>query len=279
LAKVEGQRIEKNAGGVSAFHMGPCSKALCSAALLAFAALCALPTVQGQDAAPTKQNIPATQSVPTHPTAAPVHKPLRHKGKAAKRAPEPVTPPPVVAQEPPKPDWPVNDPSQPAHVSWDGSKLSVTATNASLSQVLHEVSSATGLKVDGLENGRDQRIFGSFGPAPTRDVLNQLLDGSGYNVIIMGDRGQGNPRELVLAAQSASSKSGGNRPAVNQPQEEEPEPEPEPQPEPEPRPQQGPPPPGARPAQQLLQDLRQQQQQQQPAANPGQNPVQTQPNY
>lgn len=240
-----------------------------SAALLAVASLCLL--------APAA--LAGQAAVPTHPTAAPVHKPAHRKRH--KEKPSPATPAPVaVVQAPPRPDWPVNDPSQPAHVKWDGSQLTVTASNASLSQVLHEVSSATGLKVEGLDGSRDQRIFGSFGPAPARDVLNQVLDGSGYNVILLGDTGAGAPRELLLAAQTGGAKSPANAARGNvggQPAEEEPAEEPEPeQPEPQ-RPQQGPPPPGVRPAQQYLQDLRNQQQQQQ-QANPGQTPPQAPPN-
>jgi hypothetical protein len=216
-------------------------------------------------------------TVSTHPASAPA-KPATHpKRKRVKAAPEPVVPVAVAPAEPPAPKWPVNDPSVPARVSWNGRELIVTATNASLSQVLHEVSSATGLKVEGLDSSRDQRIFGVFGPAEAKDVLNQLLDGAGYNVIILGDRGAGNPRELVLASQTkgGSHPANVNRPG-NQPVEEEVPEEPEQQPEPE-RPQQGPPPPGVRPAAQYLQDLRNQQQQQQ-LPNPGQNPTQTPPN-
>lgn len=235
---------------------------------LALAALCtfAVPDLRAQAAAPTT------------PSSAPAKKLIHHKRKA-KQAPEPVAQVPVQPVEPPKPKWPVNDPSQPAHVNWDGRDLTVTATNASLSQVLHEVASATGLKVDGLDSPspHDQRIYGSFGPAPARDVLNQLLEGSGYNSILIGDRGAGNPRELILTAQAKGASSANkqlNQPNQNNEDDAVDEPEPE-QPEPQ-RPQQGPPPPGARPAQQYLQDLRNQQQQQQlPPTNPGQQPTQT----
>jgi len=245
-----------------------------AASVVTLAAVCtvAVPTLMAQ----TKPASPAT-------SAASVKKPVHHKRKAAKPAPEPMAQAPVIPEEPPKPDWPVNDPSQPARVDWNGRQRTVNAKNASLSQVLHEVSSATGLKVEGLDPSRDQRIYGSFGPAAAHDVLSEILDGSGYNVILLGDRGEGNPRELLLSAQAkGAAQPSGNRPA-NQPNDEDavvdeaPEPLPEQQPEPQ-RPQQGPPPPGIRPAQQYLQDLRNQQQQQQqqqfPPANPGQNPQQ-----
>jgi hypothetical protein len=109
-------------------------------------------------------------------------------------------------------------------VSWNGRDLTIAATNSSLAQILTEVSTATGVKVEGEES--DQRIFGSYGPASARDVLNQLLDGSGYNVLIIGDKGEGTPRELVLTAKGhvAPSGPGQNSQARQNSEEEAPEP-------------------------------------------------------
>ena len=53
--------------------------------------------------------------------------------------------------------------------------------------------------------GADERIFGTYGPGPARDVLSQLLDGSGYNVLMVGDRGAGTPRRIVLTIRSGST--------------------------------------------------------------------------
>lgn len=80
--------------------------------------------------------------------------------------------------------------------------LSVMATNSSLRQILADISTATGVKVEGSPT--DQRIYGSYGPAPARDVLSQLLQGSGYNVLMVGDQGQGTPRTLVLTAKGSA---------------------------------------------------------------------------
>ena len=55
-----------------------------------------------------------------------------------------------------------------------------------------DVSLKTGAKVEGV--GADERIFGAYGPGPARDVLTELLDGSGYNILMIGDLGQGTPR-------------------------------------------------------------------------------------
>jgi hypothetical protein len=100
-----------------------------------------------------------------------------------------------------------------ASVTWDSQGLRIEATNSSLQQILNDVSAATGAKVEGLSS--DERIFGAYGPGRARDVLSSLLHGSGYNVIMIGDQGQGAPRQIVLSsrhgavAPSPSAAQGG----------------------------------------------------------------------
>jgi hypothetical protein len=111
--------------------------------------------------------------------------------------------------------------------------LTVVAQNASLQQILHEITTAAGVKVEGFST--DQRIFGSYGPAPARDVINQLLSGTGYNVLMIGDSGEGTPRQIVLtfhAGAAGATQPGGVQPNPNGEEEaaEEPEPEPPEQP-------------------------------------------------
>jgi hypothetical protein len=226
---------------------------------------------------------PATGNAQSGKNAAPGAKPAKNthphskKSKVTKAAVEPA-PVEVRPADPPPPDWPVNDKAKPASVAWNGRDLSITATNSSLGQILHDVSTATGLKVEGLSGSQsgqgeqhDQRIYGSYGPASERDVLSQLLEGSGYNVIMVGDQGEGAPRELVLTAQAAGGKGVAPHAAqTNQASEEdtpeEPEPPPDPQLEQPHRPlngQPGQPPQGGRTPQQMLQEIQQRQQQMQ----------------
>lgn len=98
---------------------------------------------------------------------------------------------------PPPPNWPANDKPTEATVIWDNRGLLIQASNSSLDQILKDVSLRTGAKVQGM--GADQRVFGTYGPGPARDVLAQLLDGSGYNILMVGDQGAGTPREIVLS--------------------------------------------------------------------------------
>lgn len=108
----------------------------------------------------------------------------------------------AVADTPPAPVWPVNEKARPAHINWDSHGLKIEATNSSLDQILREVSTVTGVKVEGFS--KDQRIFGTYGPGPAREVLSRLLDGSEYNVLIVGGVGDAPPSRIVLSMANPS---------------------------------------------------------------------------
>jgi hypothetical protein len=113
---------------------------------------------------------------------------------------------------PPAPAWPINDRPVPATVAWNRDELRIDAANSSLQQILTDVATATGSTVEG--DSKDERVFGNFGPAPARDVLAQLLQGSGYNVVMVGDQGQGVPRQIILSARSTNkAPQGATRPS------------------------------------------------------------------
>jgi hypothetical protein len=195
----------------------------------------------------------------TH-SAAPAHR-ARHSQARNLVAPTPVQAAPAPAPAPELPKWPVNDtPAQPS-VTWDSQGLHIEATNCSLKQILSDVASATGAQVEGME--KDERVFGQYGPGQARDVLSQLLHGSGYNVLMIGDQGQGTPRQIVLSARragSAPANAGMQAPASPDAQDDEaPEPpeadEQQPQPNRMPMGQPGVP----RTPQQVMQELQQRQ--------------------
>jgi hypothetical protein len=223
-------------------------------------------------------NLLIAQSSPYPSAAQPSSAPkasTRHRAKPSPAQPAAPQEQPVPA-EPETPHWPVNDtPTKPA-ITWDSQGLKIDATNSSLRQILDDVSTATGAKVEGL--GNDERVFGEYGPGQARDIISQLLHGSGYNVLMIGDQGEGTPRQIILSARKAAAAQG--QPGVNRPAQESPEEDVPDQPEVEEQPQQPPiingrppmipppqGPPGApvvpRTPQQVLQELQQRQQQMQ----------------
>jgi hypothetical protein len=241
------------------------------AATLLWAGFASAQTPQGPSA-PGAQQKARTHSAKSH--------------AAAKRAaPEP---PPA----PPAPNWPVNDHANPASVTWDSRGLRIEASNSSLQAILRQVSVATGTKVEGL--GADQRVYGAYGPGQAREVLSQLLQGSGYNVLLAGDLGMGAPRQILLSSRHGGGAAPGgvtspgqdannndeDAPPDNEVDEQPPPPPPQPM-----APNQAPMQPGGfgspgtvRTPQQVMEEMQQrqlqqqQQQQQQQQNNPPTNP-------
>jgi len=206
------------------------------------------------------------QTAATPQTAPPAHKAAHQKARSAKThnnaAQEAVSPAaaPEAPKEPEAPKWPVNDEAVQASVVWDSHGLSIAATNSSLQQILKDVQTATGAEVDGM--GADERVFGIYGPGLARDVLTQLLHGSGYNVLMVGDLGKGAPRQIVLSARNAGDAQAANKPGTSNGDEEAAENDAEEQPQqPAPQPVRpgfgpgGPP----RTPQQIMQEMQQRQ--------------------
>ena len=164
------------------------------------------PTAAGKE---TKASQPGKTGKATGKTAV-----RRHRRKAVKKPAEaaavPQIPPP-----PPPPDWPALKAAQPATVHWDGHVLSVVANNSSLQQVVKAISTATHIPVTGLAS--DQRLFGSYGPGTPRQVLGELLQGSGYNVLMVGGSQSGIPERVELSARGGGGDAGSARPGYSEP--------------------------------------------------------------
>ena len=90
----------------------------------------------------------------------------------------------------------LQQPADEAQIVFSGDSLSIRADNSSLSAILHQVASKSGMQIEGLSG--DERVFGTFGPGAPRDVLADLLNGTAYNVVLLGDLSNGAPRELIL---------------------------------------------------------------------------------
>jgi hypothetical protein len=147
-------------------------------------------------------------------TAPPAARPHRtHKPPAARNVE--ATPAPLVQQTPPQPEmpkWPANDPPAQPSVTLNSQGLHIQATNSSLSQILNEVSTETGAKIEGLSG--DERVFGEYGPGQPRDVLAQLLHGSGYDFLLLGS--EEGPLKLILSSHHTGAHGPANQ-AYNRP--------------------------------------------------------------
>ena len=163
------------------------------APLLAIGVACGLPSLGMTQAA---QNTAVPKPSDQQKPAAHKH---RKKAKAEALA---VTAPPVPTVAPNL----LDQPATPATVRSANNELTVTAHNSSLAQILRQVSSQTGMKLDGMS--ADERVFGSFGPGATREVLTALLNGTSYNLIMVGDLPNGAPRELLLSRRSGGAAPG-----------------------------------------------------------------------
>jgi hypothetical protein len=73
--------------------------------------------------------------------------------------------------------------------------------------------------VDGFE--KDSRVFGVYGPGSPRDVISELLDGAGYNFLMVGSSDAGMPREIVLTTRGNAPLPNPQPSSVSQPDEDD----------------------------------------------------------
>ena len=170
-------------------------------AAASLAASCAAQVQQPPGTMPDGRRVPIPSLAP-HPQepgssdsqSAPAPNPAQPdadvKNPAAPPAPAAPALPPSLLDKPP----------QPAKVVLAGGQLSVEADNSSLHAILDAVQSTSGMTVDGF--GKDQRIFGHYGPGNPRDILSSLLEGAGYNILMVGATDSGAPRTLILTDRS-----------------------------------------------------------------------------
>ncbi|WP_433969282.1 hypothetical protein [Tunturiibacter gelidiferens] len=143
-----------------------------AAASFAFSALLSAQTATAPQAKPAV----AVQTVSTLPATAP-------------------TTAPTTPLTPPTPLTPSQEQPKRAQVTLANGILSVTADNSSLNQILRQISHETGIKITG--GVTDERVFGHYGPAAPDQILADLLDGTGSNMLLVARDGT-TPAELIL---------------------------------------------------------------------------------
>jgi len=152
----------------------------------------------------------------------------------------------------------LEQPAQEAKITFDINRLSIHADNSSLTGILRQVASSSGMKVEGLSG--DERVFGTFGPGAPRDVLADLLNGTAYNVALIGDLDNGAPRELVLTPTTHGAAAPAPAPQANpddgnEQESQDVQPQPPPDVPQQPATAQTPATPGVRTPQQLFEQL------------------------
>jgi hypothetical protein len=87
-------------------------------------------------------------------------------------------------------------PEKRLEVVYADGKLTIDASNASLNQVLREISEKTGMRVSG--SMPDEKVFGHYGPLSTSELLPSLLDGTESNMLLVDNKS--GTSELILSA-------------------------------------------------------------------------------
>jgi hypothetical protein len=181
-----------------------------------------LSTLCGSTMYPQRSRVRSAEAPPASvPTAA--TQPPASAAQPAAAAQGPVAPPAAQVPARPQPAVPestqvapsmLQEPAKEAQIVFADDSLSIRADNSSLAAILRQVASRSGMKVEGL--GGDERVFGNFGPGAPRDVLANLLDGTAYNLVLLGDLNNGAPRELILTpATRAGSTAPSPAPQAN----------------------------------------------------------------
>lgn len=123
--------------------------------------------------------------------------PAQSKGlPATQPTTTPVSPPaPQVAPAPAAPV--IHD----AKVVYRAGMLEVTANGSSLNQILRDIARQTGMRISG--GVTEERVYGSYGPAPMATILASLIEGTGVNMVFRETSGD-TPAELSLTPKNGA---------------------------------------------------------------------------
>jgi hypothetical protein len=202
-----------------------------------------------------------------------------HRTHKVKKQP----PPPPLPSGPrgPVPQVPLDAlPAVPPQVSYQNGLLTIVAPNSTLSEILRGVRKHTAAEIE-IPANANERVATNLGPAPARDVMAELLNGSRFNYILLGSPNDSNLLvRVVLVAKTGPDNPEPNpadaaadaKPVVvdtpdsdvqpDDPAEDAAEQQAPPEPE-------GPPDHGIKTPQQMLQEMQQRQLQMQQSGQPG----------
>ncbi|MES2222051.1 MAG: hypothetical protein V4587_13935, partial [Acidobacteriota bacterium] len=178
---------------------------------------CATAQTAGADSAAGKAQI----------TKSSTQKPAAHHAVHHRHHEKPQAAPIAAPVAPPAPLPPAEQPANPATVDFKDGRLSIRAQNSSLVTILSQIQHQTGLVIDGLSH--DQRIYGQYGPGSVSATLSALLDGAGYDFVIVGGgsggNGHGAPRLILSVPGTASAAAPAPTPPAATNNDEQPQPD------------------------------------------------------
>jgi hypothetical protein len=70
-----------------------------------------------------------------------------------------------------------------AEVTFSQGQLQVETGGSSLNQILHDVARLIGMRIEGTV--ADERVYGSYGPAPPGGIVLKLVEGTGTNMLLV----------------------------------------------------------------------------------------------
>jgi hypothetical protein len=106
-------------------------------------------------------------------------------------------------------------PSRPI-ITYANGKLTITASNTSLADVLRAITTQTGTVIEFPAGSAADRISVHEGPSTIRQVLVNLLNGSGFNYVIVGSPNAPDVLERVVLANADQPANASPQPASDQ---------------------------------------------------------------
>lgn len=112
--------------------------------------------------------------------------------------------PSAVNAVPPVPQQPPAPPKPAVNVTFQNGLLRIQTEGGTLAEVLFEVQRQTQAEIAIPAGAEQEQVVADLGPAPARDVLASLLNGSRYNFIFVdGEQGRGLEKVILTRRPSA----------------------------------------------------------------------------
>lgn len=112
------------------------------------------------------------------------------------------------AAKPAVPLRPSQMPAVPPRVSYQDGQLTIVAENSTMADIIAQIRAATGIKIETMGGPSGDRVAARIGPAPVRDVILSLVQGSQYDFIILGVLGQPDAVERVILTPKVAGGTG-----------------------------------------------------------------------